>query len=121
LLGIVAVLVLVLGGAVLFGPPLAERAPGADATLPALIQETETPAAAEQPRTARIVGLSGGPGWLHERPTFDSPTLPIRLSEGSPVSLLGQQETDSSGVTWALVTAGGYRGWCPVNNLAVGE
>ncbi len=33
------------------------------------------------------------------------------------VTLRDEQQTDSGGVRWRLVEAGGYEGWCPENNL----
>jgi hypothetical protein len=74
---------------------------------------TATPAA----RRGRIVRLGGGPGWLHESASFDSPTRPIRLSEGQAVALLGPQQNDSQGTVWAYVAVGGYEGWSPLNNV----
>jgi hypothetical protein len=74
-----------------------------------------TPTAA--PRTARITGLGGGPGWLHVTASFDSPTRAIPLADGMEVTLRDEQQTDSSGVPWQLVEVGGYEGWCPENNL----
>ena len=69
-------------------------------------------------RQAQIVGLGGGPGWLHETPDFSSGTLPIRLGEGMQVTVLGQEQTDSDGLLWRYVSVNGYEGWCPAKNLA---
>lgn len=79
------------------------------------------PVAAPSPvtRTARIVNLGGGPGWLHEQPNFSSATLPPRLSEGDVVNLVNEPPVDADGTTWVLVEAQGYRGWSPANNVQV--
>lgn len=69
------------------------------------------------PQRARVVHLGGGPGWLHETPSFASGTLPIPLSEGMEVTLLDEEQTDSGGHVWGKVSVGGYEGWCPANNL----
>jgi hypothetical protein len=68
-------------------------------------------------RQARITGLGGGPGWLHELPNFDSNTLPIRLGEGMRVTVLEPEQTDSDGLLWRYVSVEGYEGWCPAPNL----
>jgi hypothetical protein len=68
-------------------------------------------------RQARITGLGGGPGWLHELPNFDSNTLPIRLGEGMRVTVLESEQTDSDGLLWRYVSVEGYEGWCPAPNL----
>lgn len=68
-------------------------------------------------RIARIVRLGGGPGWLHESPAFDSPTLPIRLSEGQQVIVFDQQQQDADGNPWVLVSISSYQGWSPLNNI----
>ena len=111
---------------------LAETQAGAQATPGAQLADVATPtilavetASPEAPtsalppgtRQARIVRLGGGPGWLHETPAFDSPTLPPRLAEGQEVVALGQEQVDASGVPWVLVSAAGYQGWSPLNNV----
>ncbi|HMO56043.1 MAG TPA: hypothetical protein PKC19_01705 [Roseiflexaceae bacterium] len=67
-------------------------------------------------RRAQIVRLGGGPGWLRERPSFDAATMPIRLEEGTLVTLVNREPVEAEGTTWQLVAAGGYEGWCPLNN-----
>jgi hypothetical protein len=86
-------------------------------TVVSLPTEPIAPMPTETARTARVTGLGGGPGWLHVTASFDSPTRAIRLADGMQVTLRDQQQTDSSGVRWQLVEAGGYEGWCPENNL----
>lgn len=71
-------------------------------------------------RQGRVVNLGSGPGWLHEQPSFNSATRPIRLSEGDAVTLLDVPPIDAEGTTWQQVEIGGYQGWSPVNNIAVG-
>jgi hypothetical protein len=88
-------------------------APTAIQLPPAPAAPTPLPAT----RTARVSGLGGGPGWLHVTASFDSPTRAIRLADGMAVTLRDEQQTDSGGVRWQLVEAGGYEGWCPENNL----
>lgn len=70
-------------------------------------------------RTGRIANLGGGPGWLHENPSFASATLPPRLSEGDKVVLVDEPTVDADGTTWQLIETGGYRGWSPANNVQV--
>ena len=70
-------------------------------------------------RTGTIVNLGGGPGWLHEQPTFSSATLPPRLSEGDRVTLTDEPVVDTDGTLWQLVEIKGYRGWSPANNVQV--
>jgi hypothetical protein len=92
-----------------------------DATLgPIVVGEgtpTALPSPTAAPRQGRIVRLGGGPGWLHDAPTFESPTLPIRLSEGQVVAIVGPQQTDTQGTLWIFVAVGGYEGWSPQNNV----
>lgn len=80
---------------------------------------TIAPIASPAPQHAQIVGLGDGPGWLHSAPSFESGTLPIRLSEGMPVDLLDPQQSDTNGVVWRYVRVGGYEGWCPERNLVL--
>lgn len=87
--------------------------PPAVTSTPALPLPSPTAAT----RQARIVNLGGGPGWLHETPSFTSPTLPIRLSEGDLVVVLDRDPVEAEGATWQYVEAGGYQGWSPVNNM----
>ncbi|MDZ4720352.1 MAG: hypothetical protein SH847_18005 [Roseiflexaceae bacterium] len=92
-----------------------------DATLAPIIIAQATPPAPPTPtaatRRGRVVRLGGGPGWLHDSARFDSPTLPIRLSEGQEVAILGQQQNDAQGTPWMYVAVGGYEGWSPLNNI----
>lgn len=92
-----------------------------DATLGPIVVAQGTPTALPSPtaapRQGRIVRLGGGPGWLHDAPTFESPTLPIRLSEGQVVAIVGPQQTDAQGTRWIFVAVGGYEGWSPENNV----
>jgi hypothetical protein len=92
-----------------------------DATMGPIVVAQGTPTALPSPTAAasqgRIVRLGGGPGWLHDAPTFNSPTLPIRLSEGQIVAILGPQQTDPEGTLWVYVATGGYEGWSPQNNV----
>lgn len=107
------------------GDPIAEQAAvptiSADATLAPIIVVQATPPAPPTPtaaaRRGRIVRLGDGPGWLHESARFDSPTLPVRLSEGQEVAILGPQQTDDQGTPWLYVAVGGYEGWSPLNNV----
>lgn len=79
---------------------------------------TSTPA----PQKARIVNLPpGGPGWLRTTPSFRAPTQPIPLSEGLEVTLLDRDPVDAEGTRWRFVSVGGYDGWCPEHNLAIGN
>jgi hypothetical protein len=79
---------------------------------------TSTPA----PQKARIVNLPpGGPGWLRTTPSFRAPTQPIPLSEGLEVTLLERDPVDAEGTRWRFVSVGGYDGWCPEHNLALGN
>ncbi len=68
-------------------------------------------------RRALVVGLGGGPGWLHVSASFDSPTRAIRLADGMEVTMRDQQQVGTDGTRWQLVEAGGYEGWCPEGNL----
>jgi hypothetical protein len=95
-------------------PPTVVASPGVAPATVAPEPTSELPAGARQ---ARIVRLGGGPGWLHDTPSFGSPTLPIRLSEGQEVVALGQQQSDADGVPWVYVSVGGYEGWSPLNNV----
>ncbi len=70
-------------------------------------------------RRARIVGLGGGPGWLHVTASFDSPTRAIRLADDMQVTMRDQQQVGTDGTRWQLVEAGGYEGWCPEANLEI--
>ncbi len=92
-----------------------------DATLgPVIVSQGETtviPSPTAAAHQGRVVRLGGGPGWLHESARFDSPTLPIRLSEGQIVAMLGQQQNDEQGTPWIYVAIGGYEGWSPLNNI----
>jgi hypothetical protein len=100
------------------GGPRLLRAVGA---LPAPTAEptvqAPAPTASPAPPKARLVGLGGGPGWLHVNPSFDSPTRAIRLAEGMEVTPLDDRQVDESGITWRLVEVGGYQGWVPEANL----
>lgn len=92
--------------------------PASSESTPAQTRSVPAPnAGAGAIRQARIVRLGGGPGWLHETADFSSPTLPIRLSEGQEVSVLGPEQLDSSGTPWIYVSVGGYEGWSPTNNI----
>jgi hypothetical protein len=84
-----------------------------------IVQATPTalPTPTLAARQGRVVRLGGGPGWLHETPSFDSPTLPIRLSEGQAVAIVGPQQSDAQGTPWIAVAVGGYQGWSPLNNI----
>jgi hypothetical protein len=94
---------------------------GPEPTFAPLIIAEVTPTSLPTPtiaaRRGRIVRLGSGPGWLHQEPNFESPTLPIRLSEGQEVALLDERRTDSQGTPWVLISAGGYNGWSPENNV----
>ncbi|MBK9941742.1 MAG: hypothetical protein IPP13_09020 [Kouleothrix sp.] len=78
------------------------------------------PSATPVQRRATIVGLGGTPGWLHVTPAFDSPTRAIQLADGMQVTLREQQQVDANNTRWQLIEAGGYEGWCPEANLAIG-
>ena len=80
-----------------------------DMILPFALQESHL--------RGRIVRLGDGPGWLHESARFDSPTLPVRLSESQEVAILGPQQSDDQGTPWLYVAVGGYEGWSPLNNV----
>jgi hypothetical protein len=123
----VSLLFLVTLGAVIWtlytrldGPRLL-RAVGALPAPTAMQIATEpiAPPPTQAARTARVAGLGGGPGWLHVTASFDSPTRAIRLADGMLVTLRDERQTDSNGVIWQLVEAGGYEGWCPENNLLI--
>ncbi len=74
------------------------------------------------PQKARIVNLPpGGPGWLRTTPSFRAPTQPIPLSDGLEVTLLDRDPVDAEGTRWRFVSVGGYDGWCPEHNLAIGN
>ncbi|MFQ3630951.1 hypothetical protein [Roseiflexus sp.] len=74
------------------------------------------------PQKARIVNLPpGGPGWLRTTPSFRAPTQPIPLSDGLEVTLLDRDPVDAEGTRWRFVSVGGYDGWCPEHNLAIGS
>ncbi|MBC8163940.1 MAG: hypothetical protein H7Z42_22250 [Roseiflexaceae bacterium] len=90
------------------------------AAAPSVVGDA-APAAAPTPTTRRgqIANLGGGPGWLHENPTFASPTLPPQLNEGDPVVLIDEPPVESDDATWVLVETKGYRGWSPANNVVV--
>jgi hypothetical protein len=94
---------------------------GPQPTFAPLIIAEVTPTSLPTPtiaaRRGRIVRLGSGPGWLHQDPSFESPTLPIRLSDGQEVALLDERRTDSQGTPWVLVAVGGYSGWSPENNV----
>jgi len=92
---------------------------GAPAVPPAPLNETTALPPTPTPQRARVIGLGGGPGWLHDSASFDSGTLPIALSEGMEVVVLDQEQTDAEGQQWRYVTVGGYEGWCPSANLAL--
>ena len=94
-------------------PPQSVATPPSSVGAPA-------PVAAPSPvtRRGRIVNLGGTPGWLHENPTFASPTMPPQLAEGDPVVLIDEPPVDSDDTTWVLVEIKGYRGWSPANNVA---
>jgi hypothetical protein len=101
------------------GPRLLRAVGALPAPTAAPLPPTPTAAPTPVPRTARLTGLQGGPGWLHVIPSFDSPTRAIRLADGMEVTLRDEQQTDSNGVRWQLVEAGGYEGWCPESNLLI--
>lgn len=74
------------------------------------------------PQKARIVNLPpGGPGWLRTTPSFRAPTQPVPLSEGLEVTLLERDPVEAEGTRWRFVSVGGYDGWCPEHNLALGN
>jgi hypothetical protein len=91
----------------------------APAAPSALLNETAVLPPTPAPQRARVIGLAGGPGWLHDSASFDSGTLPIALSEGMEVVVLDQEQTDADGQQWRYVSVGGYEGWCPSANLAI--
>lgn len=99
---------------------LPELSPQPAATAPT---SAVAPVAAPSPttRTARIVNLGDGPGWLHEQPNFSSATLPPRLKESDEVRLLDEPPVDADGTTWVFVEAQGYKGWSPANNVREGN
>ncbi|KAB8142491.1 hypothetical protein F8S13_13085 [Chloroflexia bacterium SDU3-3] len=68
-------------------------------------------------RTGTLVNLGGGPGWLHEQPSFDSATMPPRLAEGDRLRIIDEPTVEADGTIWQLVEAQGYRGWSPLNNV----
>jgi hypothetical protein len=134
--GLVLAVVLVFGGWALFlraAAPRQDAAPvstptipnasiiSPDATLAPIIVAQATPPAPPTPtfanRRGQVVRLGGGPGWLHDSARFDSPTLPIRLSEGQEIAILGPQQNDAQGTAWLYIAVGGYEGWSPLNNI----
>lgn len=98
--------------------PSIAGAPPATLATPIAPLPTNTPT----PQTARIVNLPpGGPGWLRTTPSFRAPTQPVPLSEGLEVTLLERAPVDAEGTRWRFVSVGGYDGWCPEHNLALGN
>ncbi|MCS6839700.1 MAG: hypothetical protein NZ699_04415 [Roseiflexus sp.] len=99
-------------------PPSIASAPPTRLSASIALPPTNTPA----PQKARIVNLPpGGPGWLRTMPSFRAPTQPIPLSEGLEVTLLDRDPVDAEGTRWRFVSVGGYDGWCPEHNLALGN
>ncbi len=99
-------------------PPSIAGAPPTTLAASIAPPPTNTPT----PRKARIVNLPpGGPGWLRTTPSFRAPTQPIPLSEGLEVTLLDRDPVDAEGTRWRFVSVGGYDGWCPEHNLALGN
>jgi hypothetical protein len=82
-------------------------------------EEVAPPTATPPAASARMVGLGGGPGWLHVTPSFDSPTRPPRLAEGMTVTPRDETQVDANGLTWRLVEVAGYEGWVPEGNLVI--
>lgn len=60
---------------------------------------SSTPTSTPTPpqRRALVVGLGGGPGWLHVSASFDSPTRAIRLADGMEVTMRDQQQVGTDG------------------------
>lgn len=102
------------------GPRLLRALGAIPAPTPAPVEFNADPTPTPPLRRTTITGLNGGPGWLHVTASFDSPTRAIQLADGMQVTLRDQQQTDGNNVRWQLVEAGGYEGWCPAANLALG-
>jgi hypothetical protein len=99
-------------------PPSIASAPPTSLSASSAPPPTSTPT----PQKARIVNLPpGGPGWLRTTPSFRAPTQPVPLSEGLEVTLLERDPVDAEGTRWRFVSVGGYDGWCPEHNLALGN
>ncbi|HNP72214.1 MAG TPA: hypothetical protein PKK15_13935, partial [Kouleothrix sp.] len=102
------------------GPRLLRALGAIPAPTPAPVEFDADPTPTPRARRATIAGLNGAPGWLHVTPAFDSPTRAIQLADGMQVTLREQQQVDANNTRWQLIEAGGYEGWCPEANLAIG-
>lgn len=120
-IGAAGLLVLLLAGWWLFNrePPAETPVPPNGPLPPAItpVATTPPPTPTPEPRTGRIARLGGAAGWLREQPSFNAPTLPPPLTDGTPLTLLDREPVDAEGTTWLAVSVLGYEGWVPQNNV----
>lgn len=71
------------------------------------------------PQQASIARLGGATGFLRTTPSFNAPTYPAQVRDGTRVVLLNRPSVTAEGTTWRYVEYSGYQGWVPENNLDV--
>ncbi len=71
------------------------------------------------PRRGTIVNLGNATGYLHQQPTFASPTMPPPVTEAMPVTLIDTPTVEADGTIWVEVELTGYRGWVPQTNVQI--
>jgi hypothetical protein len=80
---------------------------------------TTAPLPTPAPQLATIARLGGATGLMRTAPSFNAPTQPAPISDGTRVTILNRPTVQAEGTSWRYISYGGYDGWVPEHNLDI--